>query len=213
MINIRTPGLFQQVLDDELETIAVFEPGQRIEVRLGNLGSLFRHHIEQVAIAVGKIDAEILARNCEQPNHLVLGIDDRADNVFVRGILFETILAGIFDMVDDERLLLRFDKRVNRVTQVIKQPVRFEQWIVVLVFMHRDVFARDEEKNNVDIEEARSIRHQLAQQFASMVNVDGLVLGLVDQVELLVTPGKLVGHMVELVFLAGERLALFVISQ
>ena len=98
-----------------------------------------------------EINAEILACNCKHSDDLAFSIHYRADDMLVRGILCESILSGFFDMVDNEGLWIRFQERVYRVTQVIKQFVRFEQWVIVLVFMHRNFFACDVEENDIDV--------------------------------------------------------------
>ena len=63
--------------------MAVFEPGERVEMRLQNLGCFLRHHIEQVAIAIGEIvDSTILTRRRQQANSLTFRINHWAGDKF-----------------------------------------------------------------------------------------------------------------------------------
>ena len=100
--------------------------------------------------------------------------------------------------VDHQRRAVFAQHRQYIFAQAVEQRVGTEYGAVGAQLVQVDIAVGDAQVNDVDVEKSRGAEHQLAQQFTAVVNIDRLVLGLVDQVELLVATGELVGHEIEL---------------
>ena len=133
-------------------------------MRLRNLGHLFRHDVEQVTIAVGKIlDPGSPARGGEQANGLALGVPDRACDELERQRHVDPQLFLLFVVVDHDRANVGFQVGEDGSAQAGEQHVGLRYRIVVVKLVHREVLAGDVQVNDVQFEETRRVGNKLAQ--------------------------------------------------